>query len=147
MIEKVISLEDQKAYEVLRSILVKNNCRIISEEPPKTIIAEHGYPSSLSPREAWKRLSFHLFPNKAGTRIIGSSQIIFPIPIEIINYLLVLFLILLIAGLFLSGIGIIALVGVIAVSIIYEVYYRIYRKRHLFLEEVFKMLTKKAESL
>jgi hypothetical protein len=48
MIEKVVSLENQKAYESLRSILLKNNCSIILEEPPKTIIAEHGYPFSLS---------------------------------------------------------------------------------------------------
>jgi len=61
--------------------------------------------------------------------------------------LLVLFLIFLIPRLFLPEIGTAAFVRVIAVSIVYEVYYRIYRKRHLFLEEVFKLLVQKAESL
>ncbi|MEM3712926.1 MAG: hypothetical protein QXR97_05265, partial [Thermoproteota archaeon] len=53
--------------EELGNILIKNNCKIISEEPSKNIIVEHGYPSSLSPREAWKKMSFYLYPDESRT--------------------------------------------------------------------------------
>lgn len=76
---------------------------------------------------------------------MGSSQIIFPIPIEIVNHLMVGFLILFLPGFFIPGIGATAFIGLIAVSIIYEAYYRLYRKRNLFLEEVFKLLGQKSE--
>ncbi|MBO3800657.1 MAG: hypothetical protein FGF52_06385 [Candidatus Brockarchaeota archaeon] len=145
MIEKTVALDIQKAYEDLRNILLKNNCRIIIEEPLKSIIVEHGYPSSLSPRETWKRVSFYLFPDEAGTRIMGSSQIIFPIPVAIINNLMVVFIILFIIGFFVHGIMSAALFGLIAVSIVYEAYYRLYRKRYLFLEEVFKLLAQRSK--
>ncbi|MBO3839550.1 MAG: hypothetical protein QXU09_02205 [Thermoproteota archaeon] len=145
MIEKVIPLEAQEAYKELRNVLIKNNCRIISEEPLKSIVVEHGYPSSLSPRETWKKMSFYLYPNEGGTRIIGSSQIIFPIPITIINYLMVVFIIFFVGEFFIYGIRSAALIGLISVSIIYEAYYNLLRKRHLFLEEVFKLLAQKAE--
>ncbi|NHV99891.1 MAG: hypothetical protein HA496_09695 [Thaumarchaeota archaeon] len=45
MIERAVSSEVQKTYEELRSILLENNCRIIVEEPLKSIIVEHGSPS------------------------------------------------------------------------------------------------------
>lgn len=165
MIERVVSLDIQKTYEELRSILLENNCRIITEEPLKSIIVEHGYPSSLSSRETWKRISFHLFPDSTGTRIIGSSSIIFPVPLSIINQLIITFLVLFTIGFFITGIGAIisnliwyilshsvfitgigaaALVGLIATLVIHENYYRLHRKRSLFLEEVFRRLELKA---
>ncbi|MEM2585184.1 MAG: hypothetical protein QXP99_06670 [Thermoproteota archaeon] len=90
-------------------------------------------------------MSFYLYPNEGGTRIIGSSQIIFPIPITIINYLMVVFIIFFVGEFFIYGIRSAALIGLISVSIIYEAYYNLLRKRHLFLEEVFKLLAQKAE--
>jgi hypothetical protein len=45
LIERAVSSEVQKTYEELRSILLENNCRIIVEEPLKSIIVEHGSPS------------------------------------------------------------------------------------------------------
>ncbi len=156
MIERVVSLEVQKAYEELRSILLENNCRIIMEEPLKSIIVEHGTPSSMSPRDTWKRVSFHLFPDPTGARIIGSSSIIFPIPVSIITQLIIVFLVFFTIGIitqpiiaflnffalefFVTGIGAAAFVGLVATLIIYENYLRLHRRRNLFLEEVFRQL-------
>ncbi len=140
LIEKTVALDVQKAYEELRSILLENNCRIIMEEPLKSIIVEHGYPSSMSPKDTWKKVSFYLFPDSTRTRIVGSLSIIFPIPISIITRLIIALLILFTIGVFISEIGAAALVGLIATIIIYENYYRLHRKRNLFLEEVFRRL-------
>jgi hypothetical protein len=149
MIEKTVSLEIQKAYEELRKILLRNNCKIISEEPLKSITVEHGYPSSLSPQESWKRVSFYLFPDLAGTRILSSSSIIFPIPISIVTHLIVGFLILLTIGIFIPVTGIVgaAFVGLIAILIFYENYYRLHRKKDLFSEEILRQLMQEAKSL
>ena len=163
MIERVVSSEVQKTYEELRSILLENNCRIIMEEPLKSIIVEHGTPSSLSPRDTWKKVSFHLFPDPSGTRIIGSSSIIFPIPVSIITQLIIMLLVFftisiltqpIIAFLnfstiwfFTTGIGTASFVGLISTLVVYENYYRLYRRRNLFLEEVFRLLMQKAGKL
>lgn len=104
----------------------------------KSIAVEHGYPSSMSPKDTWKKISFYLFPNSTGTRIIGSSSIIFPIPISIITQLIIALLSPFTISIFIHGIGAAALMGLIATIIIYENYYRLHRKRNLFLEEVFQ---------
>jgi len=104
-----------------------------------------------------------LFPDPSGTRIIGFSSIIFPIPVSIITQLIIMLLVFftisiltqsIIAFLnfsaiwfFTTGIGTVAFVGLIATLIIYENYYRLHRRRNLFLEEVFRLLTQKAGKL
>ena len=42
LFERIVSLEVQKTYEYLRSILLKSNCKIIAEEPANSITVEHG---------------------------------------------------------------------------------------------------------
>jgi len=42
VVEKVTALNPERAYEELKKILIRENCRIILEEPPERIVVEHG---------------------------------------------------------------------------------------------------------
>lgn len=75
MFERVVSLEIRKAYEELKNILFKNNCKIITEEPPKRIVVEHGSLWGSSPKGAKKRISFNLIPYDSKTRIVSVSSL------------------------------------------------------------------------
>ncbi|MGC8836615.1 MAG: hypothetical protein ACP5PL_06715 [Infirmifilum sp.] len=88
------------------------------------------------------------FPDPTGTRVIGSSSIIFPIPVSIITQLIIVFLVFFTIGIitqpiiaflnffalefFVTGIGTAAFVGLVATLIIYENYFRLHRRRTCF---------------
>ncbi|NHV99892.1 MAG: hypothetical protein HA496_09700 [Thaumarchaeota archaeon] len=46
-----------------------------------------------------------------------------------------------------TGIGTASFVGLISTLVVYENYYRLHRRRNLFLEEVFRLLMQKAGKL
>ncbi len=144
MIERVISLEVQKAHEELRRTLLKNNCRVISEEPLKSIVVEHGYPSNLSARESWKRVSFYLFPEGPKTRIVSSTSLIFRMPVGILTYLMVCFSILFLISFLAPALGSAALVGLIVIIVIFEIYTHLHQ-RESFSEEVLRILSQKQD--
>jgi len=89
LFERVVSLEVQKAYERLRSILFRNNCKIIAEEPTNNITVEHGSLWRHTPKGAEKKIVFHLFPHNSGTRITGTTSLTSDwINVNILGYVL-----------------------------------------------------------
>lgn len=75
MFERVVSLDVHKAYEELKGYLLKNNCKIIGEEPSKSITVEQGSFWGFSPRGVKKRISFYLQPYDSKTRIVSISSL------------------------------------------------------------------------
>jgi len=75
LFERVVSLEIRKAYEELKNVLLKNDCKIITEELPKRIIVEHGSLWGSSPKGAKKRISFNLISYDSKTRIVSVSSL------------------------------------------------------------------------
>jgi hypothetical protein len=74
MIERITSLTPEKAYEELKNLLFRNNCRIVFEEYPKRIEVEQGSLLSITPRGVKKRISFTLLPHNSGARIVAISS-------------------------------------------------------------------------
>jgi len=75
LLERISSLEIEKAYSKVKTILLEKNCRILSEEPPKYILIQHGSLRGVSPKSAKKKVSYCTFPHKSGTRIVTHSSI------------------------------------------------------------------------
>jgi hypothetical protein len=75
LFERAISLEIEKAYSDIRTILLKKGSTIISEEPPRHILIKHGSLRGISPRSAKKVVSYHFSPHELGTQIVGCSSI------------------------------------------------------------------------
>ncbi len=75
LVEKIVSLEIEKAYEELKSLLLKKGCRIIAEEPPARISVKQGSVWGISPTSAKKVLTYSLSPVASGTRISCSSSL------------------------------------------------------------------------
>lgn len=73
--ERVVSLEIEKAYEELRNLLFRNNCKIITEQHPKSITVEQGSHWGVSPKGVKKVIDFHLLPHDSGTRIVSTSSL------------------------------------------------------------------------
>jgi hypothetical protein len=79
LLEKISSLTPEKAYEELRRILFNYGCKIVSEDPPRSIKVEHGVnPFSVvisTPRNVLKIIEFYLTPLDNKTRIIAITTI------------------------------------------------------------------------
>gem|GEM_PF-1345420 len=75
MIERIVSLDPQKAYEELKNLLMRNDCRIVREEPSKTIVVEHGSILGMTPKSIEKRITFTLIPYENRTRIISVTSL------------------------------------------------------------------------
>jgi len=75
LVEKIVSLEIEKAYEELKSLLLKKGSRIITEEPPARISVKQGSVWGISPTSAKKVLTYRLSPVPSGTRISCSSSL------------------------------------------------------------------------
>lgn len=75
MIERIVRLTPEMAYEELRKILLKQKCKITEEDSPKTITVEHGSLWEYSPRTAQKKISFHLVPHNSHTRIVSITSL------------------------------------------------------------------------
>lgn len=74
MIERIIHLTPEKAYEELKNLLLKNNCKIVAEEHSKSIKVEQGSLWGVSPKGVKKIISFHLLPKNSETRIVSVSS-------------------------------------------------------------------------
>jgi len=61
MIERITSLTPEKAYEELKNLLFRSNCRIVFEEHLKRIEVEQGSLLGITPRGV-KKISFTLLP-------------------------------------------------------------------------------------
>ena len=75
MVEKIVSLEIEKAYEELKSLLLKKGGRIMAEEPPARISVKQGSVWGISPTSAKKVMIYSLSPVASGTRISCSSSL------------------------------------------------------------------------
>ena len=75
MIERIVSLDPQKAYEELKNLLMRNDCRIVREEPSKTIVVEHGSVLGVTSKSIEKRITFTLIPYENKTRIISVTSL------------------------------------------------------------------------
>ena len=75
MIERIVSLDPQKAYEELKNLLMRNDCRIVREEPSKTIVVEHGSVFGVTSKSIEKRITFTLIPYENKTRIISVTSL------------------------------------------------------------------------
>jgi hypothetical protein len=75
MFERVVSLEVSKAYEELKDALLKRDCKIVGEVPPRSIAVEQGSLWGLSPKGVKKRVTFDLFPYDSKTRVVSFSSL------------------------------------------------------------------------
>jgi len=75
LFERVTSLEIEKAYGELRNLLFRSNCKIVTEEHPKSITVEQGSLWGVSPKGVKKIVSFNLLPHDSGTRIVSTSSL------------------------------------------------------------------------
>jgi hypothetical protein len=57
-VAKIVSMDISKTYEELKKPLLENKCRIVEEEPPHKIIAEHGWVFTTSPTKVEKVIAF-----------------------------------------------------------------------------------------
>lgn len=75
MFERVLSSNVEKAYEELKDLLLKRNCKIVSEEQQKFIQVEQGSVWGMSPKGVKKVISFHLSSRNSGTRVASTSSL------------------------------------------------------------------------
>jgi hypothetical protein len=74
MLERTTSLPPNEAYEELRKILLKDKCKIIEEEPFKSILVEQGSWFGYSPKTFKKIIKFDFIPESTGTRIVSETS-------------------------------------------------------------------------
>ncbi len=65
VIEKLVSLDVERSYDELRRILLANECKIVAEDPPRSITVEY---ESLKVR-------FILIPQDSKTKIIATTSL------------------------------------------------------------------------
>lgn len=75
LLEQISSLKIESAYSEVKTILLEEGCKIVSEEPPKRILIRHGSLWGISPKYAKKIVSYHLYPYESGTKIVSYSSI------------------------------------------------------------------------
>jgi hypothetical protein len=73
--EKITSLSIEQAYSRLKAILLKNNCKIVEENPPELITVKQGTLNGILPRSAKKVVRFHLFVETEGTKVVSDTKI------------------------------------------------------------------------
>jgi hypothetical protein len=75
LLERTLSLAIDKAYSDLKVILIEKGCTIVSENPPRQIIAKQGSIWGISRGTAKKLLEFNLVSDASGTKITCSSRL------------------------------------------------------------------------
>lgn len=75
LVERIVSLEVEKAYAELKTLLLEKNCRIIAEEEPVLISVSQGSLWGISPATAKKTVNYRLASGDSGTRITCSSSL------------------------------------------------------------------------
>jgi hypothetical protein len=68
-----VNAENNAVYLQLKALLVKNNCKVINEKQPESIMVKQGSLWGISPKTAKKTLRFQLLAAEAGTRIVAKS--------------------------------------------------------------------------
>jgi hypothetical protein len=75
LVERIVSLEVEKAYGELKAVLLEKNCRITSEEAPVLISVRQGSLWGISPVTAKKTVNYRLASVDSGTHITCSSSL------------------------------------------------------------------------
>lgn len=75
LLEKTIKSDADKTYANLKTTLLKNGCKIKTEESPKQLMAKQGSLWGMTPKTAKKTLEFTLTPTDSGTNIKWKSRI------------------------------------------------------------------------
>ena len=75
LVERIVSLEIEKAYAELKAILLEKNCRIMEEEVPVRITVRQGSLWGISPVSARKNVDYRLVSVEGGTRVTCSSSL------------------------------------------------------------------------
>jgi hypothetical protein len=75
MVEGVVYFSAEWAYEELKKILLANKCKIISEDPPRSITVEHGSLWASRTRDVKKRVNFILIPQGSKTKIVAYTSL------------------------------------------------------------------------
>jgi hypothetical protein len=73
--EKTVSLPIEQAYAELKTILVKNKCKIIEEKPFEYITAIQGSLNGFTPKNSKKTIKFTLSAKDSETKITSSTKI------------------------------------------------------------------------
>jgi len=75
MVEGVVYFSAEWTYEELKKILLANKCKIISEDPPRSITVEHGSLWASRTRDVKKRVNFILIPMGSKTKIVAYTSL------------------------------------------------------------------------
>jgi hypothetical protein len=94
MIEGLAPSNAERVYEELKRLLLANECKIVSEDPPRSITVEHGSIWAWSTRDIKKRVKFVLIPQDSKTKIVAFTSLA-PSCIALTTILLILLTIIL----------------------------------------------------
>jgi hypothetical protein len=75
MIEGLAHFNAERVYEELKRLLLANECKIVSEDPPRSITVEHGSLWAWSTRDIKKRVKFVLIPQDSKTKIVAFTSL------------------------------------------------------------------------
>jgi len=75
MIEGLAPSNAERVYEELKRLLLANECKIVSEDPPRSITVEHGSLWAWSTRDIKKRVKFVLIPQDSKTKIVAFTSL------------------------------------------------------------------------
>jgi len=75
MIERLVSSNAERVYEELKRLLLANECKIVSEDPPRSITVEHGSLWAWSTRDIKKKVKFILIPQDSKTKIVAFTSL------------------------------------------------------------------------
>lgn len=75
MLEQTVNLPIADAYSKLKDNLTEKGCKIVSEQPPESLIVKQGSLWGISPQSAKKKITCSLKPNGAETKITVSTKL------------------------------------------------------------------------
>ncbi|MCC6057061.1 MAG: hypothetical protein LM583_10340, partial [Desulfurococcaceae archaeon] len=75
MIERLVSSNAERVYEELKRLLLANECKIVSEDPPRSITVEHGSIWAWSTRDIKKKVKFVLIPQDSKTKMVAFTSL------------------------------------------------------------------------
>lgn len=75
MAEKVTSLKLEEAYDELKKRLFILGSKILAEDPPRSIVVEHGSHWAFTPRNVKKKINFYFASHPSGVKIVATSSL------------------------------------------------------------------------
>lgn len=69
----VVDAELGDAYTQLKTLLTQKECKILLEDPPKSLTVKQGSLWGTSPKTAKKAIHFQFSPNNSGTEVTSTS--------------------------------------------------------------------------